>query len=206
MTGIDGYTYTSAACNSAHDYLLPAVLKIVQEVNPGCKGRMFELGCGNGSVANELHQHGYEIVGVDPSREGIALANQSYPNLKIFQGSAYDGLAEKYGEFPVVLSLEVVEHVFFPRRYAQCLFDLCEEGGFGIVSTPYHGYWKNVALAVTGKMDTHFTALWDYGHIKFWSVKTLAVLLKEAGFKHIEFKRVGRIPMFAKAMIAVAEK
>jgi 2-polyprenyl-6-hydroxyphenyl methylase/3-demethylubiquinone-9 3-methyltransferase len=55
-------------------------------------------------------------------------------------------------------------------------------------------------------MDDHFTALWDYGHIKFWSMKTLRQLLVEAGFVDIRFMRVGRIPALAKSMIAIAGK
>jgi 2-polyprenyl-6-hydroxyphenyl methylase/3-demethylubiquinone-9 3-methyltransferase len=55
-------------------------------------------------------------------------------------------------------------------------------------------------------MDAHFTALWDHGHIKFWSIPTLTTLLKEAGFKRVRFLRVGRIPSLAKSMIAIALK
>jgi hypothetical protein len=39
------------------------------------------------------------------------------------------------------------------------------------VSTPYHGYHKNLGLALSGKMDAHFTALWEGGHIKFFSIR-----------------------------------
>ena len=106
----------------------------------------------------------------------------------------------------MVISLEVVEHVYFPRKFAKTVYDLLEPEGIAIISTPYHGYWKNVALALSGKMDAHFTALWDHGHIKFWSPKTLESLLREAGFKDILFKRVGRIPTLAKSMIALAGK
>lgn len=104
------------------------------------------------------------------------------------------------------MSLEVVEHVYFPRKYVATLYDLLEPGGVAIISTPYHGYWKNLALALTGKMDDHFTALWDYGHIKFWSFKTLRLLLEEAGFRDISFQRIGRIPILAKSMLAIARK
>ncbi len=157
-------------------------------------------------MANVLAQKGWDVTGVDPSVEGIAQANAQYPRLKLFEGSAYDNLVERFGQFPVVTSLEVVEHVYFPRKYAATLFSLLEPGGTAIVSTPYHGYWKNLALAVTGKMDSHFTVLWDHGHIKFWSVDTLGRLLSEAGFIDIRFKRVGRIPVLAKSMIAIARK
>ena len=105
-----------------------------------------------------------------------------------------------------MVSLEVIEHVFYPRKYAKCIFDLLEPGGFALISTPYHSYWKNLILAVTGKMDAHFTALWDYGHIKFWSIRTLTTLLEEAGLEVIKFRRVGRIPFLGKSMIVVARR
>jgi 2-polyprenyl-6-hydroxyphenyl methylase/3-demethylubiquinone-9 3-methyltransferase len=167
---------------------------------------LFELGCGNGSVANVLAKEGWEVTGVDPSTQGIAQANEQYPHLKLLEGSAYDNLVERFGQFPLVTSLEVVEHVYFPRQYAATLFALVEPGGTAIVSTPYHGYWKNLAMAISGKLDAHFTALWDHGHIKFWSIKTLGELLHEAGFVDIRFIRVGRIPIFGKSMIAIARK
>lgn len=207
---ISGYRWSSAELTHSHGYLLPALLRELSALRvneSGGKGeRVFELGCGNGSVASVLAQQGWDVTGVDPSSEGIAQANTKWPQLKLFEGSAYDDLATRFGRFPVVTSLEVVEHVYFPRQYAATLFSLLEPGGTAIVSTPYHGYWKNLAMALTGKMDAHFTALWDYGHIKFWSAKTLGELLREAGFKDIRFERVGRIPALAKSMIAIARK
>jgi 2-polyprenyl-6-hydroxyphenyl methylase/3-demethylubiquinone-9 3-methyltransferase len=202
-----GYRYSNAALGHAHDYLLPTLFRLLDEVNPAPgPRRLFELGCGNGSVANVLARRGWDVTGVDPSKEGIAQASAAYPDLKLGTGSAYDDLAGRYGRFPVVLSLEVVEHVYAPRDYARTVFDLLCDGGTAILSTPYHGYWKNVALALSGRMDAHFTALWDHGHIKFWSVKTLGELLREAGFVDIRFERVGRMPALAKSMIAVARK
>ncbi|MCU0833674.1 MAG: hypothetical protein MUC77_04445 [Chromatiaceae bacterium] len=55
-------------------------------------------------------------------------------------------------------------------------------------------------------MDAHFTALWDHGHIKFWSIATLSELLREAGFVDVRFERVGRVPALAKSMIALARR
>jgi len=77
-------------------------------------------------------------------------------------------------------------------------------GGEMIISTPYHGYLKNLALAITGKMDSHFTVLWDGGHIKFWSVKTLTKLLNEFGFEVVEFRGSGRLPYLWKSMFVRA--
>ncbi|HMO09586.1 MAG TPA: methyltransferase domain-containing protein [Paracoccaceae bacterium] len=203
---ISGYRYGDAETNTSHGYLLPAVKAELAGIGSGVPKRLFDLGCGNGSVGAVLHGMGWNVTGVDPSEEGIAQARARYPGLRFETGSAYDDLAASYGRFPVVISLEVVEHVYAPRDYARTLADLLEPGGTAILSTPYHGYLKNLAMALSGRMDAHFTALWDHGHIKFWSFRTLGTLLAEAGLTDIRFLRVGRIPPLAKSMIAIARK
>lgn len=54
-------------------------------------------------------------------------------------------------------------------------------------------------------MDKHFTALWDGGHIKFFSVKTLTKLLQETGYQNIQFQFSGRVPYLWKSMICKAK-
>ncbi|EFA71944.1 Methyltransferase domain protein [Raphidiopsis brookii D9] len=64
---------------------------------------------------------------------------------------------------------------------------------------------KNLALAISGKMDKHFTALWDGGHIKFFSVVTMKSLLISEGYEDIKFKFAGRIPYLWKSMLCSAK-
>ena len=204
-----GYRYNDGELNASHAYLLPAVeselARLGAGLAPGQK-RLFDVGCGNGSIGAALARCGWLVTGVDPSPEGIAKAQATHPDLKLEFGSAYDDLATRYGRFPVVISLEVVEHLYDPRAFARTLYDLLEPGGTAIISTPYHGYWKNLVMALTGKLDSHFTALWDHGHIKFWSIRTLSALLAEAGFPPPRYLRVGRVPTLAKSMIAIVQK
>jgi 2-polyprenyl-6-hydroxyphenyl methylase/3-demethylubiquinone-9 3-methyltransferase len=172
---------------------------------PSDQRRVFEVGCGNGALAHELARQGWTVTGIDPSESGVAEAKKGGPG-DFHVASAYDDLAGRFGMFPAVVSLEVVEHVYDPRKYARTVYDLLAPNGVAILSTPYHGYWKNLAIALRGKFDSHFSPLWDHGHIKFWSVKTLTALLTEVGFEVLRFHRVGRIPTLAKSMIAVAQR
>jgi 2-polyprenyl-6-hydroxyphenyl methylase/3-demethylubiquinone-9 3-methyltransferase len=134
---ISGYRYGNSTLNHSHGYLLPALLDLLVSMNLAPEQhRIFELGCGNGSLADQLAQRGFDMTGVDPSEEGIAQANRTYPDLKLYQGSAYDDLTGRFGRFPVVISLEVVEHVYFPRKYAATLFDLVQPGGGGDYLNP----------------------------------------------------------------------
>ena len=200
------YPYETSGLGFHHAYLLPGVEAALREQGVRPPAQVFDLGCGNGSVAAHLAAQGFAVSGIDPSVEGIAQARAAYPALDLRPGSAYDDLAADFGTFPALVSLEVVEHLYFPRTFAKTVHDLLAPGGVAVISTPYHGYLKNLALAVTGQMDQHFTALVDHMHIKFWSIKTLSTLLEEAGLEIVEFKRVGRIPALAKSMIAIARR
>ena len=199
------YQYTSSQIAWDNAYLWTSVEKLLKAEKKHAN-RLFELGCGNGVSADAASKIGFDVVGVDTSQSGISFATEQFPNVQFSLGSAYDDLVSQYGTFPVVMSLEVIEHCFEPRKYARTIYDLLEENGTAIISTPYHGYIKNLAIALLGKSDAHWTALWDGGHIKFWSQATLNELLKEVGFSSVEFIRVGRIPPLAKSMIAVVKK
>ena len=48
--------------------------------------------------------------------------------------------------------------------------------------------------------------LWVGGHIKFWSNRTLRVLLTVAGFADVAFLHAGRIAALARSTIAIARK
>lgn len=207
---IGGYRFDSQEASHTQKYLWQPIREILarQRID-----RLFDVGCGNGAFAFELARQGIDVTGVDPSEDGIRLANTHQADLtsdlqspKLYQASAYDDLAGRFGTFPCVVSLEVVEHVYFPRKFAACIHDLLEPNGLAIISTPYHSYLKNLALALSGKMDQHFTALWDHGHIKFWSVKTLTQLFGEFGLMPEQILRTGRVPWLAKSMILTFRK
>lgn len=203
-----GFVWSDSRCPESHSYLAGPVIEAAKAHFRGRETphRVFDLGCGNGTLANLMTEAGLSVRGVDPSETGIRAANRAFPHLDLKPGSAYDDLAGAYGNFPVVTSLEVVEHVYDPYHYAATLFSLVEPGGIAILSTPYHSYLKNLALAVTGKMETHFNVLETHGHIKFWSIKTLTTLLTKAGFEEFSWLRAGRIPSLAKSMLVVARK
>jgi 2-polyprenyl-6-hydroxyphenyl methylase/3-demethylubiquinone-9 3-methyltransferase len=156
----------------------------------------------------QFQHHGWELHGLEVSNSGLAEAAKAYPGIQFGYADLTTDLSSHAlaGKCDVVVSTEVVEHIFLPRIYAKNCYSLLKPTGVLIISTPYHGYVKNLALAATGKMDAHFTALWDYGHIKFWSQRSLTILLEEAGFKAVRFEGVGRIPLLWKSMVIVARK
>jgi len=131
------------------------------------------------------------------------------PDVEFFLADASAPTSEveaRVGQADAIISTEVIEHLYDPRSFLRNAYGLLKPGGRLVLSTPYHGYLKNLLLAVTGKMDRHFGALWDHGHIKFWSRKTLTIALEEAGFKDIRFAGSGRIPYIWKSMVFCATR
>ncbi|WP_309738666.1 class I SAM-dependent methyltransferase [Chamaesiphon sp. OTE_20_metabat_361] len=121
---------------------------------------------------------GYAVVGVEESAAGIALAQKNYPDCHFIQDSIYEmSSPELQHSFDAVISVEAIEHLFNPKAIVTAAKYCLKPGGKFILTTPYHSYLKNLALAISGKLDNHFTALWDGGHIKFFSVPTLTKLL-----------------------------
>lgn len=185
--------------------LLPVVRHYLASLPAGSS--VIDLGCGNGSVLASFRDRGWKLVGVDMSESGIAIARQHWPSIRFIDADVTLPISSvEYNSFDAVLTTDVIEHVFAPRGMASNCFRLLKPGGRAIIATPYHGYLKDVAIAVTNSWDYHVNPLWDFGHIKFWSVDTMSTLLFEAGFENLEWQGVGRAPYLWREMIFEARR
>ena len=168
-----------------------------------------ELGCGNGFLANNLATMGYEVIGVDESESGIRIArSNSEPKAEFHVAGIDSKLVEVMGGrvFDLILSVEVIEHLYFPSGLLDVAQKILRPKGKLVLTTPYHGYAKNLMIALLNRCDSHYNPLWDGGHIKFFSVNTLTELIERYGFSDLSYRYVGRLPFVAKSMIVTAVK
>jgi len=191
--------FSGAALN--HHYLVPAVLRALPEGNV----RVLDLGCGNGALTGKIHEAGKTVTGIDFTPSGIERARRSHPDVIFHVHDLNDPLPDSLrGCFDVVVSAEVIEHMFLPRTvFTRCREALGERGQV-VITTPFHGFWKNLAIVLTGKSDDHWDPLADYGHIKFFSKKTLGQLARECGFEPVRVFGAGRVPLLAATMVMTA--
>jgi SAM-dependent methyltransferase len=199
------YPYETDDGTAAHSYLIPSLLSVL---GPPDSRRILDVGCGNGFVSRALLEKGYDVIGLDASTEGIERAKRYAPGRFFVHRVGTDALPAQLlsGTFDIVVSLEVIEHIYAPRGFVDFCRNMLKPNGMLILSTPYHSYPKNLLLALTGQMDKHFTALWDSGHVKFWSRRTLSTLLAERGFSVDGFRGAGRLPYLWKSMVVVARR
>lgn len=200
-----GWSGTKAPCSCS--FLSPKVIEIIKALNVSS---VIDIGCGNGALCGILKQQEFDVCGVEYDKGGCKIASQANPEIKFYNLGIYDSpapiIADYADGFECAVSTEVVEHLFSPQFLPIFASKILRSGGYLIISTPYHGFLKNLMLSLFDHWDKHHTVLWEGGHIKFWSRKTLTQLVEEQGYKVIGFHGVGRCPYLWKSMIVVAQK
>jgi SAM-dependent methyltransferase len=105
--------------------------------------------------------------------------------------------------FEVCYSSEVIEHLFDVNGFIREIHRVLVPGGLFLVTTPYHGWLKNLLIITLG-FDRHFDVNW--GHIRFFSKQSLSRCLGAGGFEVDMIGGIGRFWPLWKSMFVVARK
>lgn len=163
-----------------------------------------DFGCGAGHLIEEMHRvnPGAHFIGVDVSREALSRAKTRCP---------YAGFhLENDGTVPLVadsvnfvLSSEVIEHVYDTENMVAEIARILRPGGRFLLTTPYHGFFKNLAIVLFG-FDRHFNPIGP--HVRFFSKQTLTALLERHSLKVVGYDYYGRVYPFSHSIVVLAEK
>jgi len=203
MSDYKDYGYSSNEIMHNFNYMLAPLLKMLSKDKNQC---ILDLGCGNGYLVNHLISLGYNAYGTDASAEGIAIAHQTNADRFFVQDLSTGALPTQlqHLSFDTIISTEVIEHLYDPASFIDFCKQSLSKNGEIILSTPYHGYLKNLVLSLTNKWDQHLSPTWLGGHIKMWSARTLGGLLTDKGFTITDFAGCGRMPYLWMSMIIKA--
>ena len=199
-----GFQYRNPDPGGAQGYIFPILRQILQE--RGNRGKILDIGCGNGSVARQLEREGFEVWGCEWDPAGVRIANQGFPGRFMVWNVNDPADQFPWGGFGSVISCEVIEHLFLPRNFFRLARRVLVPDGLLILTTPYHGYLKNLVLSILNKWDWHHHVAHDGGHIKFFSVRTLQKMMQEEGFTMDGWQGAGRFPGLWKSMILWGRK
>jgi 2-polyprenyl-3-methyl-5-hydroxy-6-metoxy-1,4-benzoquinol methylase len=195
--------WTNKQPTYSHQYLLPVVAPLGCSLNPK---RVLDVGTGNGTALPTWLDQGWQVCAMEPDSGGYKIA-KTYEGVDVRQLGVGDALPPEWqNAFDLVICLEVVEHLFNPHLLVQTAHEALKTGGYALVSTPYHGYLKNLALSLMDKWDFHHHPGTLGGHIKFWSKPTLKALFESGGFDAVSFHGAGRLPYLWNSMIWVFRK
>lgn len=197
------YGWESGQEEQSHSYLLEPVLENLKKYKVAS---LLDIGTGNGATLPVWLSQNIKVAAVEPDTDGYQYAKKHAAADVRQLGVGDDFPAEWKNAFDAAVSLEVVEHLFNPAQLVESIDFALKPKGIAIISTPYHGYLKNLALALAGKWDFHHHPTRVGGHIKFWSRETLTELFQSRGFTPLSFHGAGRLPYLWKSMILVFQK
>jgi 2-polyprenyl-3-methyl-5-hydroxy-6-metoxy-1,4-benzoquinol methylase len=119
----------------------------------GDKGRLLDVGCGNGLFLDQMRQLGWEVVGVEPDREAVSVAREKL-GLVVFHGSLEE-VKFPDGHFDAITMNHVIEHVPDPIGLLKECRRVLSSGGKLVVATPnirslgahvFGEYWRGLEV------------------------------------------------------------
>ena len=163
---------------------------------------LLDIGCGDGALCRFARTAVPIVAGMEPAVQGFKNAQGAGGDIDYRNLGVYDPPPTEWmGRFDMIISTEVVEHLYDPNALPKLMKTCLKPGGTVIISTPYHGYIKNLILSLMNGWDSHHTALWHHGHIKFWSKNSLTKLMQQEGFEFVSFRGIGRFAFVWKSMM-----
>jgi SAM-dependent methyltransferase len=159
------------------------------------KGRILENGCGVGMYVEKLSAFSSHVIGLEYDFERAAEAHQRAPHIV---NAAGENLPFPEGEFDLILSHEVLEHVADDRAAAAEMVRTLRPGGRIVIFVPNRGY----------PFETH--GIYWRGRYRFGNIPLVNYLphfLRDRLAPHVRVYSSGDLKkLFAGLPAAVVEK
>jgi SAM-dependent methyltransferase len=145
--------------------------------------RILDVGTAEGYVGQALRRMGFaDLTGVerDAALAAAARAGGAYASV-IGLDLERDPLPWPEGRFDVVVCADVLEHLREPAAALRRLVPLLAEGGWLVASIPNAAHWSMRAGLLFGRFDYADSGLLDRDHVRFFTRRSAAALLRAAG-------------------------
>jgi SAM-dependent methyltransferase len=174
---------------------------LLGEARPG--ERVLDLGCGAGRFVGALRDAGADPVGVEVAQAALDRAAVNVPGADLRLLGEDGSIPLEHGTVDLVWCSEVLEHVADGAHLLQEARRVLRRGGRALVTVPFHGRAKNVAIAL-GRFDTHFDPQGQ--HLRFFTRSSLAAALDAAGFEAIRIGTAGGPLLLRESLVARATR
>jgi 2-polyprenyl-3-methyl-5-hydroxy-6-metoxy-1,4-benzoquinol methylase len=149
------------------------------------KGVLVEVGPGFGTFAELATQSGFfsQVLAIEPTPEMASACRARGVNVI---EKRIEDIPEDAVQADVLVSFEVIEHLFDPSRFATQCATLVRPGGLLVLSCP-NGLGFDIALLGPKALAV------DAEHVNLFNPDSLSRLLESAGFDVLEASTPGRL-------------
>ena len=152
-----------------------------------------DVGCGAGLLAEPLARLGAEVTAIDAAPEliDVAKTHASGQGLEIdYRHCAVEDLG---GQFDLVTSMEVIEHVADPQAFLTSLAARLAPDGLMILSTPNRTAWSKL-LMITIAEGFGQISRGTHDHGKFITPDEMKAMMAAVGLSVIDCEGIGFSP------------
>ena len=168
--------------DSTHSIIIETITNSIE------KGKALDVGCSTGYIGRLLKDMGFYVVGIDISKRAIDKAKKYIDKAYVcdIENCNFDNILDE--KFDVIILADVIEHLFDPEQVLVVLKKFLNENGFFVISIPNIANWRARLSLLLGKWEYKRTGLFDYGHIRFFTLESFTKLLKSCGLKIVDMK------------------
>lgn len=144
------------------------------------RGKLLDIGCGYGFFLQEMKSRGWDVKGIELSREGRKYA-QGTLDIKVYSETLED-ISFSECTFDVVTFIYVIEHMPDPIGLLMEVKRILKPNGLVLLRWPHSTPIVKILGPVARKLDLYHTPY----HLYDFSPKTIEAILLMSGFQAIE--------------------
>jgi SAM-dependent methyltransferase len=143
-------------------------------------GSLLDLGCSSGSFLRSLESKSWKLSGIEMSQDSAKIA-EANSGASVFVGDILDAPFPAES-FDVITCLDVLEHLYEPRRVMARVSEWLKPGGIFYVLVP------NVDSAEAHAFGSYWHGLELPRHLFHYSPASLRFLAESAGLKEVSLE------------------
>jgi SAM-dependent methyltransferase len=143
---------------------------------------VLDVGCANGELGKLLKQRGHQVAGIELVAEAAERARCWLDRVEAIDIET-SGFPFPAGSFDAIVFADVLEHLIDPWRILKDAATLLVSGGVVVASIPNLQNFAVLRRLTRGRWEYRHRGITDFGHLRFFTLRTINHLFCQAGLK-----------------------